>query len=572
MVLGMLAFTASAGAQTICVTPATGCDVSRTTIADAVSQTLTNAGPDTIVLGAAHYTDPVSVPIGEPVDVIGQGPQTVIEGAAGVLVDNASGGGVRDLTIRITGGTGVTALGVSGTADGVSIKADSGTSLIGVAPSPGAPGSSGTFRNGAITFPMAAGNGTGVAPGATGGSVTVEDSTIQAPYGVTGTGAVRRSEITAAFGVGPSLIAAATTPTPQYIEDTVIRTQAIAGYTPPVAVTSRAGFASIAGVGQSVVLRHDTIVGDGSPESAGILVTGTPAASVPAPNSVDARNVIVSGFAHSLVRTGTPGIMIPPTFIMPDAPANLAIAYSDFDPGTVLSSGPGTDSRDHNISADPRFADGDYRLGADSPAVDAGDPAGLGSAPAESATDRDGNPRIADGSGDGTAVTDIGAYELPAQQRQTDTQTPTQPHTPADPAPPAVSRFAMTNRTFAVGAQATAVSAGARKVKRGTVFAYTLSAPATVTITIAQKAKGFRSGRKCVAHAPKGHGKKKTCTLYSTRGKLTRKGAAGSNRVSFSGRIGRRALKPGSYRATIVAAGAGGNSVARTISFQIVRG
>lgn len=63
-----------------------------------------------------------------------------------------------------------------------------------------------------------------------------------------------------------------------------------------------------------------------------------------------------------------------------------------------------------NISADPLFlgAAADFRLQAGSPAVEAG----VNTAPGLPSTDLDGNPRIVDGNNDGTAVVDMGAYEL----------------------------------------------------------------------------------------------------------------------------------------------------------------
>jgi hypothetical protein len=62
-----------------------------------------------------------------------------------------------------------------------------------------------------------------------------------------------------------------------------------------------------------------------------------------------------------------------------------------------------------NISTDPLFVNpaGDWQLTASSPAIDSGN----NSAPGLAASDFSGNPRIADGNGDGSAVVDMGAYE-----------------------------------------------------------------------------------------------------------------------------------------------------------------
>ena len=49
---------------------------------------------------------------------------------------------------------------------------------------------------------------------------------------------------------------------------------------------------------------------------------------------------------------------------------------------------------------------------------------------------------------------------------------------------PAISAVSLTNRVFAVGSGATALSAQVRGVKRGTTFRYTLSEAATVRFTI----------------------------------------------------------------------------------------
>ncbi len=66
----------------------------------------------------------------------------------------------------------------------------------------------------------------------------------------------------------------------------------------------------------------------------------------------------------------------------------------------------------HDISMDPGFvneASGDFHLTPSSPCIDAGSNSAV---PIVLTTDIEGNPRIADGNGDGIAIADIGAYEF----------------------------------------------------------------------------------------------------------------------------------------------------------------
>jgi hypothetical protein len=137
---------------------------------------------------------------------------------------------------------------------------------------------------------------------------------------------------------------------------------------------------------------------------------------------------------------------------------------------------------------------------------------------------------------------------------------------------PFIGELSMLRNTFAVGAAPTAVNARRRaRPKKGSAFRFALSEDARVTITIARRRPGRKVGRRCVKPTRKNR-RRKRCNRFVRRGVLNRNSTAGRNNVPFSGRIGSRALKPGRYRATIVATDAGGNvSVPVRISFRIVR-
>jgi hypothetical protein len=59
---------------------------------------------------------------------------------------------------------------------------------------------------------------------------------------------------------------------------------------------------------------------------------------------------------------------------------------------------------------------------------------------------------------------------------------------------------------------------------------------------------------------------------YVAAGRFLQQGSAGKNVKSFSGRIGKKTLRPGTYRATLVATDAAGNrSLPKRLKFRIVR-
>jgi hypothetical protein len=101
--------------------------------------------------------------------------------------------------------------------------------------------------------------------------------------------------------------------------------------------------------------------------------------------------------------------------------------------------------------------------------------------------------------------------------------------------------------------------AARRRVKRGTKFLYTLSEPARMSIRIERCVK-FRRGRA------------RRCRRYRKATVLRPAEQAGRQSTRFTGRVRRRALRPGSYRARLVATDAqGAKSAERRLALRIVR-
>ncbi len=107
--------------------------------------------------------------------------------------------------------------------------------------------------------------------------------------------------------------------------------------------------------------------------------------------------------------------------------------------------------------------------------------------------------------------------------------------------------------------------------KKGTTFVYTLSEAGAVRFAIEQRLKGRRVGTRC-RKPSKANRTRKACTRYVKIGNFAQDGAAGSNRKKFSGKIGKRKLRPGSYRATLRASDSAGNkSTVKRLAFKVVR-
>jgi hypothetical protein len=269
---------------------------------------------------------------------------------------------------------------------------------------------------------------------------------------------------------------------------------------------------------------------------------------------------VVAGTANAGVTLANSVIRGAEIALKADAPgpgqATIAASYSDYDASYNAVNGAGASISQAHVSSvgDAGFVDaagGDHRLLGGSPLVDAGDPA------TAQGLDLDGNPLVADGDGDGIARRDLGAFERPPAPASGGEPGPAVPGSTApgggtsssDTHAPLIGAFRATPSVFAVARAGTALAAG---VRRGTRFRYTLSEPARVKLRIRRARRGGG---------------------YRTIATLTRSGASGANRIRFSGRIGRRALRPGRYRAVITATDTAGNrSARRATRFRIARG
>jgi len=373
-----------------------------------------------------------------------------------------------------------------------------------------------TLRHLTITAP----GGTGVA--LRGGGATFEDSTVTADAPLQLTDGNKNANVRRVSLNGTLQAIWASQGGWGVVTDSLIRTSGTSS-----AVQSRTD--------GRVTLRNDTVLAAGS-GAAGLKAEA--AFSSAHAGSIDARNTIVHANGPDLVAAVAPD---PSTCIpAPCKPGELTIDHSLFNSSTgpIVNNG-------SNVSGDPLFSDaaiGDFHLHPGSPAIDAGAADVL-----TGATDLDEKARIL-----GPAL-DLGAFEAPAvptppagEPAPADQTPPVGAPRAADLTPPVLSSVRLSNRVFAVGRGATALSA----VKRGTTLRYRVSEAARVTIELARRA---------------------TKTRFRHVATLTRRAHAGINSTRLSGRIKTRALKPGVYRATLTARDVAGNkSRAARVKFTVV--
>jgi hypothetical protein len=531
---------AMASATDYCVAPNTSCGGSNVATFEQALDLADNAtDADRVFLGAATYTSPTANgyrydKLDSPVEIIGQGDgQTVLTSPTGgnavLWLFGGTGTSVHDLTIRLPQNAfgGLSGLRTTNTARRIEVVE---------APTQANPRngvdleSGGTLEDSNVTLGHVQ-NTIAVLIDLGGGAV--RGSVLSARTGVNSNdgGTIERSRVTGS-GTGVENVRNVMT-----IRSSLIR------------FTDGDGSAGIYADPQ--LGSHPTIDADG------VTVIG--------PNLPDTWGAEVNTFVYpaesgdvNLTNSVIRGVSTPlGAFAAGSGQAKVAASYSDYDPSGNSTSGANASITQADVAnvGDARFVDapgGDFRLRPDSPLIDAGDPA------TSQGLDLDANPLVGDGNADGIARRDMGAFELPpavggGQQAVGGGQQGGE--AAADTEPPIVSAFRADPSLFAVARASTTIAAG---IARGTRFRYTLSEDSRVALTIQRALAGRRRGGECLRPTPQlRHAKR--CTRYRTIGTLSRSAKQGANRTRFTGKIGTRALRPGGYRARLIATDAAAN-------------
>jgi hypothetical protein len=138
---------------------------------------------------------------------------------------------------------------------------------------------------------------------------------------------------------------------------------------------------------------------------------------------------------------------------------------------------------------------------------------------------------------------------------------PPPPPPPPDQVAPVISNLRVSPKRFRAG----------RGDRRGTTFTYSLSETAAIRFTIRRKSRGRMVGGRCRRRTPQNR-KRRSCIRFRRVGSFRQSGIAGANARRFLGRIGRRWLRPGDFRAGLIATDAVGNhSPPKRVSFTIMR-
>jgi hypothetical protein len=630
--LAAVALPSSAAADTYCVAKpdcvAAGGIDKGSNVQDGLNAAQANAGPDRVEIGPGQYVGPFKYfdnGTSGQVEIVGSGKdQTHLTHqdpnfASALYVEGKGTSVVRDLNVVVPAISGARGLSLSrASASGVDITADpAATNVVGLLMD-----SAGSFSNGAVELPIdAAGNNEGIKLSS--GSLDVHDASATAPTAIVSESqaTVKRVRLKATvFGVRTSL--GTTT-----VEDSLID---LRGANPAV---STIGLLASNGnnVAKSLTLdaRHVTIVGNGAAKQVGAL-SASSATNAGQIANLELRDSVISNVAKPVSRQAnnngtanlvsdysdhpTPGpalnvgagtmtidhhIEADPGFVDPAAddfrlkPDSPLVEAGD--PAGLSGSESATD-----LLGNPRVADGNADCQArrdvgafehvpaalvvkvDGGTAAAGEPVSFtaaGSCDPDPGASLNYSWSFDDG-GSATGESVQHAFSTAGQHTATVTVSSSGGRSgsaaKAVTVGPAVSSgpaAALDLGALAVKpARFHAAAGGPSIAKRGAAVSYELSAPATASFRVERAVAGRWHAGRCV-RVTRSNRNARPCTRWvAVRGGFAQEGVKGTNRLRFSGRIGRRALKPGAYRLVAVARDTNGTASRQASArFRIVR-
>jgi uncharacterized delta-60 repeat protein len=133
---------------------------------------------------------------------------------------------------------------------------------------------------------------------------------------------------------------------------------------------------------------------------------------------------------------------------------------------------------------------------------------------------------------------------------------------------PILSRLRIKPARFPAARRGGSIAAARR---RGAKVSYIDSQAATTTFTVARVLPGRKRGRRCVKPRPRNRGGKRCTRFARLRGSFRHVDKAGKNSFRFTGRLRRRALRPGRYRLTARPRLKGTAGKRVSVRFRIIR-
>lgn len=389
---------AFAADNVICVgNPVGACNQNAASISAAITAANANSVADTILLGPGTYSD-------GPYDLNGWAHPLTLKGAgqdatfltlpAAASADSyvtASYATVQDLTVKMAAATSLSDAGLElllSTAVAVTVDGAGTQDATGIV------ATSSAVSMSAVKMPI----GTDDRGIFSLGGATVSDSTINGDFGFAHSG--NEADTLSRAMIEAGVLGVSATSGTVTVDDAVIDLGSSAG----------AGLAAVnlnaSASPKAILANHVTIVGGAAGSKGAYADAANP--DVLQVSTIQLTNSIIRGPATDLVVTaGNKGGLGGPST------ATITTSYSSWSTKSETAAANGTAQvvvGPGNLDVDPAFrnaAGGDYRLMAGSPVVDHGDPAAAGPT-----ADLDGQARVVDGDGNGTAVRDMGAYEL----------------------------------------------------------------------------------------------------------------------------------------------------------------